>query len=67
VVDWTPVAPLAKEQHYSGWVDGLARKTMDDVLKTGWTPQRAAQIFGGMSESQMRTVVAYARRRGFLT
>jgi hypothetical protein len=36
------------------------------VLKTGWTPERAAPFYGGISEIKMRSMVAYARRQGFL-
>jgi hypothetical protein len=39
---------------------------MDYVLETGWTPERADPFYGGMSESEMRSMVAYARRHGFL-
>jgi hypothetical protein len=36
------------------------------VLKNGWTPERAGSFYGGISESKMRSMVAYARRHGFL-
>jgi hypothetical protein len=36
------------------------------VLKTGWTPERAASFYGGMSETKMRSMVAYPRQHGFL-
>ena len=39
---------------------------MEHVLKTGWTPERAASFYGAISESKMRSMVAYARRHGFL-
>jgi hypothetical protein len=39
---------------------------MDHVLKTGWTPERAAPFYGGISEIKMRSMVVYARRQGFL-
>jgi hypothetical protein len=65
-VDWTPLAPPANGRHHAGWTDRLAYKMMDDVLKSGWTPERAASFYGGISESKMRSMVAYARRQGFL-
>jgi hypothetical protein len=39
---------------------------MDYVLKTGWSPERASRFYGGISESKMRSMVAYARLHGFL-
>jgi hypothetical protein len=66
MVDWTPLAPLANGRHYAGWTDRLAYKMMDDVLKSGWTPERASPFYGGISESKMRSIVAFARRHGFL-
>jgi hypothetical protein len=47
---------------------GRAGGLSDDehVLKTGWTPERAASFYGDISESKMRSMVAYARRHGFL-
>ena len=51
---------------YAGWVERLAYQMMDHVLKTGWTPERAAPFYGGVSEIKMRSMVAYARRQGFL-
>jgi hypothetical protein len=65
VVEWTPLAPPANEKHYAGWIDRLAYK-MDDVLKAGWAPERAAPFYGGISERKMLSMVAYARRQNFL-
>ena len=50
----------------AGFVERLCFHWMDQVLKTGWTPE-AARPFGGMSEQRMRRAVAYAWRHGFLT
>jgi hypothetical protein len=49
VVDWTSLAPSANEQHYAGWIDRLAYKMADNVLKTGWSPERGSQFYGGMT------------------
>ena len=51
---------------YAGWVERVAYQMMDHVLKTGWTLERAASFYGGISETKMRSMVAYARRHGFL-
>ena len=45
------------ERHYAGWIDRLAYHLMDNVLKAGWTVERAAPFYGGMSENQMRSAV----------
>jgi hypothetical protein len=36
---------------------------MDHVLKTGWTPERAAPFYGGISEIKMRSMVACSTAR----
>jgi hypothetical protein len=54
------------QRHYAGWIERLAYRWMDDVLKTGWTPEKAAPFYGGISEEKMRSMVDYARRNGFL-
>jgi hypothetical protein len=50
----------------AGWAERVGYHMMDHVLETGWTPKRAASFYGGISESKMRSMVAYARRQGFL-
>jgi hypothetical protein len=71
-VDWTPLALPANEiwergeRPMAGWVERVGYQMMDHVLKTGWTPERAASFYGGISETKMRSMVAHARRRGFL-
>ena len=66
LVEWTPLALPVHEKRYAGFVERLGYQMMDNVLKKGWTPERAAGFYGGMSESKMRSMVAYARRHGFL-
>ena len=66
IVEWTPLALPVSEKPYAGWVERVAYQMMDHVLKTGWTPERAAPFYGGVSEIKMRSMVAYARRQGFL-
>jgi hypothetical protein len=71
VVDWTQLSPPANELRsveypWAGFCERLAYQAMDNILKAGWTPERAARIYGGMSEENMRGAVAYARRHGFL-
>jgi hypothetical protein len=65
VVDWTPLC-CAYGPHYAGWVERLGYHHMDHILKTGYTPERAAIFHGGMSEEKMRSAVVYARLHGFL-
>jgi hypothetical protein len=65
LVDWTPLC-CAYGPHYAGWVERLGYQCMDNILKTGYTPERAASFYGGMSEEKMRSAVAYARLHGFL-
>jgi hypothetical protein len=68
----TPLALLANEiwergeRPLAGWVERVSYQMMAHVLKTGWTPERAASFYGGISETKMRSTVAYARRHGFL-
>jgi hypothetical protein len=50
VVDWTPLAPYINECHGAGFVERLAYQMMGHVLKTGWTPERAARFYGSISE-----------------
>lgn len=52
--------------NYAGWIERLAYQTMDNALKAGWTPERAAPFYGGMSEEKMQSTLAYARQHGFL-
>jgi len=37
---------------YAGWVERVAYQMMDHLLKTGWTPERAASFYGGISETK---------------
>jgi hypothetical protein len=72
VVDWTPLALPCNEiwergeRPLAGWAERVGYQMMDHVLKTGWTPEHATSFYGGISESKMRSMVAYARRLGFL-
>jgi len=59
-------APERDERPSAGWVERVAYQAMDHILQTGWTPERAASFYGGISEAKMRSMVAYARRHGFL-
>jgi hypothetical protein len=69
VIDWTPLALPADERGElpsAGWAELVGYQMMDHVLKIGWTPERAASFYGGISESKMRSMVAHAQRYGFL-
>jgi hypothetical protein len=72
VVDWTPLASPVNEiwgrgeRPSAGWAERVGYQMMDHILKTGWTPERAASFYGDISESKMRSMVAYARRNGLL-
>src|SRR5262245_52457745 len=67
VVDWTTLASPADEiwergeRPSAGWAERVGYQMMDHVLKTGWTPERAASFYGGISEGKMQSMVAYAR------
>jgi hypothetical protein len=50
----------------AGRAERVGYQMMDHVLKTGWTSERAASFYGGISESKMPSMVAHARRHGFL-
>jgi hypothetical protein len=54
------------ERPRAGFVERLAYHHMDLVLKAGWTAERAKHFYGGMSEEKMRSIVARARRKGFV-
>jgi len=64
--DGGPEITSAGVRPLAGWVERVGYQMMDHVLKTGWTPERAASFYGGISETKMRSMVAYARRHGFL-
>ena len=72
VVSWAPLASPVNEmwergeRPSAGWAERVGYQMMEHVLKSGWTPERAASFYGGISESKMRSMVAYARRHGFL-
>ncbi len=72
VMGWTPLASPVNEiwgrgeRPSAGWAERVGYHMMDHVLKTGWTPERAASFYGDISESKMRSMVAYARRHGLL-
>jgi hypothetical protein len=73
VVEWTPFFPATAlpetgERPWAGWVERVGFQMMDRILRTGYTPERAARSFyRTLSERQMRNRVAYARRHGFLS
>ena len=54
------------ERVHAGFVQRLGWQAMDSVLRSGWTPEKAACFYGGMGEAAMRRAVAYAYRNGFL-
>jgi hypothetical protein len=69
--EYVPLASASDEiqstkRPWAGFCERLAYQSMDHILKTGWTPDKAAGIYGGLSEDKMRRAVAYARRHGFL-
>jgi hypothetical protein len=72
VVGWTPLTLPSKEiwergeRPLAGWAERVGYQMMEHVLKTGWTPERAASFYGGVPERKMRSMVAYARQHGFL-
>jgi hypothetical protein len=46
--------------------EGLVSDWLGARFETRWTPERAPSFYGGISETKMRSMVAHARRRGFL-
>jgi len=71
VMEYAPLAPPSDETQsierpLAGLCERLAYQSMDHVIRTGWTPEKAAGIYGGMSEDDMRRAVAYARWHGLL-
>jgi hypothetical protein len=50
---------------HAGFVERLRFHWMEQVLKNGWTAERAT-TFGGISENAARRQVAYARMHGLL-
>ena len=52
--------------HYAGFFERLGYNCMVTILRTGYTPERASMLYGGMTEEQIRRSVAFARRHGWL-
>jgi hypothetical protein len=50
---------------HAGFIERLRFHWMEQVLKNGWTAERA-QTFGGISENAARHQVTYARMQGLL-
>jgi hypothetical protein len=50
---------------HAGFVERLRFHCMEQLLKNGWTAERAT-TFGGISENEARRQVAYARMQGLL-
>jgi hypothetical protein len=50
---------------HAGFVERLRFHCMEQLLKDGWTTDRAT-TFGGISENEARRQVTYARMRGLL-
>jgi hypothetical protein len=59
-----PIAPI--QPVHAGFVERLRFHCMEQLLKNGWSIERARTTFGGMSENEARRQVAYARMRGLL-
>jgi hypothetical protein len=55
-----PMQPL-----HAGFIERLHFHWMEQVLKNGWTAERA-RTFGGISENAARHQVTYARMQGLL-
>jgi hypothetical protein len=51
---------------HAGFIERLRFHWMEQVLKNGWTTERA-RTFGGISENAARRQVTYARMHGLLT
>ena len=50
---------------HAGFVERLRFHCMEQLLKNGWTTERAL-TFGGISENEARRQVTYARMHGLL-
>jgi hypothetical protein len=55
-----PIQPV-----HAGFVERLRFHCMEEVLKNGWSTERA-RTFGGISEKEARRQVTYARVHGLL-
>jgi hypothetical protein len=49
----------------AGFLERLRFHSMEQLLKNGWTTERA-RTFGGISENEARRQVTYARMHGLL-
>jgi hypothetical protein len=56
---------LPMERVHAGFVERLRFHWMEQLLKNGWTAERAT-TFGGISENEARRQVTYARMHGLL-
>jgi hypothetical protein len=50
---------------HAGFIERLRFHCMEQLLKNGWTTERA-RTFGGISENEARRQVTYARMHGLL-
>jgi hypothetical protein len=50
---------------HAGFVERLRFHCLEQLLKNGWTTERA-RTFGGISENEARRQVTYARMHGLL-
>jgi hypothetical protein len=56
-----PIVPM-----YAGFVERLRYDFLEKALRAGWDDRRHGPVVGGISESQARRSVAYARAQGWL-
>lgn len=49
-----PDAHFPEERPYASFLDRLAYHSVDNILRSGWTAEKVAHLYGGMSEAAMR-------------
>ena len=58
VVSWAPLASPVNEmwergeRPSAGWAERVGYQMMDHVLKTGWTPERAASFYASIGQTR---------------
>jgi hypothetical protein len=60
-----PIVPIVPM--WAGFVERLRYDFLEKALRAGWDDRRHGPIVGGISESQARRSVAYARAQGWLS
>jgi hypothetical protein len=57
---------LPIERPHAGFCERLRFQFLESALRHGWNSERDGQAAGGISETQAKQSVAYARKNGWL-